>query len=87
MSHGGLWKPNRGGSECLASKGYKDVYISQSRGKQCSIFYLIDSNRRPPAITEQPPSDMFSLLEVEGNEFNSRSAGSAALSLVRKAVR
>jgi hypothetical protein len=31
VSHRGLWKPNCGGSGCLASKEYKDVYISPSR--------------------------------------------------------
>ena len=31
VSHRGLWKPNDSGSGCLASEGYKDVYISPSR--------------------------------------------------------
>jgi hypothetical protein len=31
VSHRGIWKPNRSGSGCLASEGYKNVYISLLR--------------------------------------------------------
>ena len=31
VSYRGLWKPSWSGSGCLASEGYRDVYISPSR--------------------------------------------------------